>query len=372
MKIAVASIRFDTLGGSERRTWQLVKGLVGAGHQVEIFAARAPGIDLPVKVNIVPMLPGPSFLKILSFTANLRDTLAGRGDIDIVHNQIRPFTKDIVTVGGGCHAEYLERTGKRLHFINPRDIAVLGMERENYRDGGCRAVITNSELAKAGILRFYPIPPERVSVAYNGVDHERFNPEAASSSRAEIRARFGLLDEPVALFMGAGFRRKGLVTLIKALPLVKTMDREINRLKVLVAGSDAPGPYMRLAGRLGVSDRLIFTGHTASPDKFYGAADIFVLPTKYDPFSNSALEAMACGLPVITTAANGVSEIIEDGVNGFVLDNPEDFAGLAATLGYLSCEKARRKAGDEASNTAKGFTWDKTLDKTLEVYRASM
>ncbi|HLB25763.1 MAG TPA: glycosyltransferase family 4 protein, partial [Nitrospirota bacterium] len=156
--------------------------------------------------------------------------------------------------------------------------------------------------------------------------------------------------------------------LIAALPVVKGMDREISDLKVLVVGGDDPRPWRRLAARLGVADRVIFAGRTDSPESFHGAADIFVLPTRYDPFSNAVLEAMASGLAVITTAENGVAEIIRDGENGFVVRDPEDSAGLAATLAYLSCGKARKEAGAGARRTAEAFTWDKTLEKTLEAY----
>ena len=109
VKVAIVSIRFDTRGGSERRTYQLAKGLIAAGHEVEIFAAEVSDMDLAARVNIVPMLPGASFLKVLSFASNVRRVLSGRPDIDVVHNQIRPFTDGVVTVGGGCHAEYLEK-----------------------------------------------------------------------------------------------------------------------------------------------------------------------------------------------------------------------------------------------------------------------
>jgi UDP-glucose:(heptosyl)LPS alpha-1,3-glucosyltransferase len=217
-------------------------------------------------------------------------------------------------------------------------------------------------------LRHYPIPPEKVFVAYNGVDTVKFRPEKAGKARAEVRARYGYGDEPVALFVGSGFGRKGLTAVIKALPVVKTISQDINRLRLLVVGKDDPGPYMRLAARLSVADKVTFAGATTRPEEFYGAADIFVLPTKYDPFSNATLEAMACGLPVVTTSQNGVAELIADGEDGFVIKDPDDFTALAATLAYLSCEKARMRTGERARRVAEGLTWEKTLKKTLEVY----
>ncbi len=369
MRIGLASIRFDRRGGSERRTWNLARGLVEAGVEVSIFAAAVEEPDFNAEVNIVPMASGPSFLKVSSFRNNLLRALSGRRDIDLVHNQIRPFTDGVVTVGGGCHAEYLERMGSSFNFLNPLHRLVLKMEKERYRPGGCRAVITNSEFSKQGLLRHYPIPPEKVFIAYNGVDMEKFNPVSTRLKRAEIRQKYGLGDELLALFVGAGYRRKGLQTAISALGYAKEMEGNVSKIKLLIAGKDDKRPFLKLAERLGISDRLIFAGHVGEPESLYGAADIFVLPTKYDPFSNSCLEAMASGLPVITTVQNGVAEIIEDGSSGFVLKNPDDAAGLAAILQYLACEKARNEAGKRARLKAENFTWTKTLQKTLEVYR---
>jgi len=369
MKIALVSIRYDQKGGSERRTCHLARGLIRAGHVVEIFAARVEDLNVDAAVNIVPMSSGPSFMKVTSFTRNVCGMLDGRRDIDIVHNQIRPFTDGIVTVGGGCHAQYLELSGKRFTFLNPMHRVVLDLERKRYRSGGSRAVITNSEFARKGILRHYPVPPERVFVVYNGVDSDRFAPDKVRTAREELRMRYGLDDYPVLLFVGSGFERKGLSTLIRALHVLKDTDGGMNDARVLVVGKDDPGPFRRLAGRLGVEGSIIFAGATGTPEVYYGAADVFVLPTFYDPFSNAALEAMACGLPVITTANNGVSELIENGVNGFVMDDPDDHEALSDMVARLSSGEARDSMGKKARSTSLECTWDRTLESTLDVYK---
>lgn len=371
MKVALVSIRFDTKGGSERRTYQLARGLIAAGHEVEIFAAEVSDMDLSAKVNIVPMMSGPSFIKVWSFARNVGRMLESRADIDVVHNQIRPFTDGVVTVGGGCHAEYIERTGSLLSYVNPLDRVILGMEKARYTKDGRVTVITNSGLARQGILRHYTIPPERVHVAYNGVDTEKFHPARVAAARDAVRARHGLADEPVALFVGAGFKRKGLDTVIRAIAVARDMANDINRIRLLVVGKDEPRPFMRLARSLGVGDRVIFAGATSRPEEYYGAGDIFTLPTVYDPFSNATLEAMACGMPVITSRDNGVSEMIEDGESGYLLRSHDDHVGLAASMSYLACEKARREVGAQARLAAESLTWDRTLASTLEVYRTA-
>lgn len=367
MKVALVSMRFDTKGGSERRTYQLAKGLIGAGHEVEIFANTVEDMDLDARVNVVPMIPWQSFARTLSFTRNVNGLLARRPDVDVVHNQIWPFTDGIVTVGGGCHAEYLERTGKSLYWLNPLHKVVLDLERLRYRPGGCRAVITNSGLVRENLLSRYPIPPERVFVVHNGVDSEKFSPENISVYRAKVRSALGLTDEPVCLFVGTGFERKGLGTLIRALPLVRGFDR----LKVVVVGRGSETAHRRLADLLGVGGRVIFAGTTTRPEEYFGAADMFVLPTLYDPFSNATVEAMACGLPVVTTAQNGVSEVIEDGVSGMVVADPSSHEELASAISRLSDVATRVEMGENARRAASGLTWARTLEKTVEVYRAT-
>ncbi len=370
MKIALVTIRFDQKGGSERRTYQLAKGLLAAGHEVEVFAAEVSDMDLNAPVSVVPVSAGPSFVKVASFTKKAGEMLSARSDIDVVHNQIRPFTDGIVTVGGGCHAEYLERTDKPMRLLNPLHRVILNLERERYKRGGCSAVITNSRLAKDGLLRHYDYPEELVFVAYNGVDAGKFNPTKAAAARAGLRAKLGLGDGPVALFLGAGFERKGLKTAIKALGKLKgKKPGDAGGWKLLVAGGDDPGPYQKVARKLGVADRVFFAGAVVSPQDYYGASDIFVLPTLYDPFSNAALEAMACGLPVITTYQNGVREIIRDGENGFLMENPEDHSQLAEIMAALSDRETAARVGEEAVITAGRMTWDDTTRKTIQVYK---
>ena len=103
---------------------------------------RVAVLDLDARVNIVPTLPGPSFIMVSSFASNVRRALSARADIDVVHNQIRPFSDGVVTVGGGCHAEYLEKVKGPLAVLNPLNRIVLNMEKAMYREGGCKAVIT--------------------------------------------------------------------------------------------------------------------------------------------------------------------------------------------------------------------------------------
>lgn len=122
---------------------------------------------------------------------------------------------------------------------------------------------------------------------------------------------------------------------------------------------------------LGIDGRVRFVGPVAEPEPYYAAADIFVLPTHFDPFANAALEAMAAGPPVITTRQNGVAEILAHGVNGLITDDPPTAAGVAALLAEGESADRRRALGHAARETALGFSWAVTAEATLEVYRAT-
>jgi UDP-glucose:(heptosyl)LPS alpha-1,3-glucosyltransferase len=177
------------------------------------------------------------------------------------------------------------------------------------------------------------------------VDTRRFSTENRAERRRAVRQQCGLpAGAPVILFAGSGYERKGLGTLLKALPLIDGSAR------VVVAGrGDAKG-FGRLATFLGVSERVLFLGPRRDIADLYAASDLFVLPTFYDPFSNATIEAMASGLAVVTTRQNGAAELIEDGEEGYVLDEMLSSAELAEkanasleNINYMG-ERARRKA----------------------------
>ena len=204
-------------------------------------------------------------------------------------------------------------------------------------------------------------PEDRIWVVYNGVDRERFNPGLAEKYRDPVRAE--LRPEPEVnrcfLFVGSGYARKGLAELIQALKYCPG--------KLLVTGRDKAGPYKSLAHKCGAADRVKFLGPRPDVERLYASADVFVLPTLYDPFANVCLEAMASGLPVVTTKETGAAEVIEPGVNGYTTNLPVDPRDLAEKL-----EKAmhlNREGLYRANNRVlTKFTWENNLEMTLEAY----
>ncbi len=376
LRIAMVAQDFHREGGSEGRTGHLVDRLVAEGHEVHLVGARIGGSwDPRVILNPVRTPKHPHWAEVLLFCRRA-GALVRRGGFDIVHNQIRPFVPGIVTVGGGCHQFYLREVlplekGARwaaLKRMMPLHRILLNLERRGFRPESCPFIIANSRLGRDGILKYYPMPPERVVVAYNGVDAARFSPAAQAAHRQARRACLGASPEDVLLlFLGRGFARKGLAVLLAAMARLATESSR--RLRLVVVGRGATRPWQGQAAHLGLADRVRFIGHASEPESYYAAADIFVLPTFFDPFANATLEAMASGLPVITSRRNGAAEILTPGVDGLVVDDPADAGALAAAIASLGDPDRRAEMGTRARRTALHYPWEGPLRATQDVYR---
>lgn len=272
---------------------------------------------------------------------------------DVLMSLERVWRCHVMRAGDGVHRAWLERREgalARLRIaLNPKHRAILRLEEALYGRGSAERVIANSELVKREITTSYSYPAERIDVVRNGVPLEqfRFTPEERERSREEL----GLTSNQVAvLFVGSGWERKGLRSAIGAIE--KLADA---KLQLLVAGR----------GNASAGPAVTFLGEVANVAALYRAADIFVLPTLYDPFSNACLEALASGLPVITTAANGFSEIIEDGVHGSIVAPNAD--SVADAISYWCDEDRRSSARSTILERASEFDISRNVARTLEI-----
>ncbi len=375
LRVAMVSLDFHREGGSEGRTGQLVDALVTSGHEVHLVGGRIRGEwDRRIIRHPIRVVSHPHWLEVIQFSRRAT-ALVRIGDFDIVHSQIRPFVPGVVTVGGGCHRYYVQdvlprergRLGGFLTGSGPLHHVLLALERAGFRPDRCPFILTNSCLSRDGILKYYPFPPGRIVVAYNGVDAKRFSPTTRGQLRAPRRNALGLApDDLVVLLVGGGFARKGLQPLLDALAVLAGRGL---RPHLMVVGSGPTRVWQRRAAGMGLGERVTFAGHVSDPESSYAAADVFALPTFFDPFANATLEAMASGLPVITTRQNGAAEVMHAGVEGLVLERPEDVMGLADALATLRDPAARRAMGERARETALKYGWDGPLEATLRVYR---
>lgn len=339
----------------------MAQGLAAAGDDVHVFARRGT----PDKSVTLHSLAVPSFWQPLRVVAFSRSAAAAtRSDFDVVHSFSRTRHQDVYRAGGGSHADFLDRAysarGARWRRISPRHAVLLAIEARIFADES-QLVQCNSEMVRDELQRRYRIADSRLAVIANGVDLERFHPELRAQHRDSVRRELGVTDAtPAWLLAGSGFHRKGVDTALRALAHARDTG------ELWVVGRDDPDPWRALAAELGVGERVRFLGLRGDMPALYGAADALVLPTRYDAFANVCLEAAACGLPVVTTAANGAARWF--GAAGLTLDDAEDWEGLAKLLEEL-CEPERRSAwGAAARGRAETQSWARHVTQLRELY----
>jgi len=304
-------------GGVETATAGLLGELVRRGLDVE---ALTPGTPPPVpglRVRRLAVLGAPSLLRLFSLALAGRRAVAS-GRYDVVQSHERVWSQDVYRAGEGTHRGYLGAMGRGAGR-GPYHRAVLALERRIFSLAGAREVVAISRLGKREIERLYGTPPERVTVIYNGVDLARFRPPGGSDGargRGAARAALGVPPDAWTVgFVGSGFERKGLGPLLDALGRLGDP-----RAWLVVAGKGAIGPYQEQATRLGLGRRVVWAGPRPDVERLYAAFDLLALPARYEPFGNVHLEALASGVPVLTSVHAGGAEVIRPGANGWIVD----------------------------------------------------
>jgi len=367
VRIGLVRMRFTPYGGAETFLGRFMKELRGRGHSIDLFTTgweETAGVTVhTVKAR------GPSFMRPRNFAAGVCAAV-DKAAPEVVISLERTYSQDIYRAGDGCHAEWLARRGlyvsglkRSLIAANPLHMTLLDLEHKLFESERLKTVAANSEMVKADIIRHYGLPEEKICVIYNGVDTRAFAPSGPAGRR---RARESLGVSPGAtllLFVGSGFERKGLACLVRAMGLLKGEAD----LRLAVVGKGRASAYAREASRLGVGGRVEFAGPVGDVREWYRAADVFVLPSLYEPFSNACLEAMASGLPVVTSSANGAAEIMTGALSGSVCSNPADPGELAGKIGLLLDADARAAAGALARETALEYTIERTVNAFLDL-----
>lgn len=334
MKIALVRARYNPFGGAERFVAGALRALAVERHdppEVAVLARRwqdaeatPAGDDWPAirLVRCDPFYIG-SVWRDASFAKAVRARLRSES-FDLVQSHERIAGLPIYRAGDGVHAAWLERRARGGHglaprarwstTLNPHHRYLVKTERAMFEHPDLRAVICNSKMVRREIAERFAIGSDRLVLVRNGVDLDRFHPRARDTHRDAMRKAWSIAsDARVFVLVGSGFERKGVRQAIEAL-------RAIGEAVLVIVGHDKHrSRYENEAARLGLGARVRFAGPVADPLPYYAMADAFVLPTIYDPFPNAALEALACGLPVITTDACGAGELIEDGVSGWVV-----------------------------------------------------
>ena len=350
-------------GGAERYTLQLAEALANAGHDVALLAASSAA-DVPAK--FVPLAYGglTRSARYRSFCRALRDHLR-EAQYDIVHAMlpVPPGLCDLYHPHAGVAAS---RTGAGMTWwTNPRRRLFARIERQLLTGQRPPLVLTLSKYVEDELRRHYPaLPPDRTARLFNAVDLARFTPDGPAADRRELGAKNG---DTLALFVGNDFARKGLDAVL--IRMYEGADGNFERLKLAVAGHDPRGRGLQrqTVEPLRLSDRIRFLGQRRDLPELYRAADVLVLPTRHDPCSLVVLEALACGLPVISTRQNGASEIMTDGEHGYILDSPRD-PRLAQALEEMLDPQRRRRMRQACLALRPALSWEHHLATLMGVY----
>lgn len=349
MRLAIVRQRYTPYGGAERFVERALLALAARGVELTLVTRRWPGGSDP---RIAPLVVDPPYvgrtLRDAGFAraacaavARLRDTL--------VQSHERIACCDIYRAGDGVHAVWVDERQRHASWAarlalaaSPYHRHVLAAERRMFASPRLQAVICISRMVQDEIYERFGLPRERLPIIYNAIDPASFHPGLALT-RAATRRQHGIPDEAcVYLLVGSEYARKGVRRALEALARVPAPAH------LVVVGRDRhPARYRALAHRLGVASRVTFAGPQGDPRPFYGAADAFVLPTLYDALSNAVLEALACGLPVVTSDRCGAGELVRDHAAGFVV-GARDIDAIAAGMHALLDAATRARMAAQA------------------------
>jgi UDP-glucose:(heptosyl)LPS alpha-1,3-glucosyltransferase len=384
LNIAFVLDRYHPAGRGEAYFSWLIDELSSRGHNLHVFCASADrGTPSHVRIHRVPTLKHPRSLLTVSFLMNAARHIQ-KGNFDIVHGVGKCLCINVFNPHGGVERAYLRQEfasiTNRFYFmvkLLKRYLSVnhylkVWIEKNQYSGNTKKRFIAISQMVKRDMIDYYDVPEEKISVVSNCVDLERFHPRNHELYRTRVRDELGIAEKTlILLFAGNNYRLKGLEYLLGALA---SLGREFpeRTVSLFVAGRGQVGRYSRLARRLGILENTRFLGPVQHMERFYGASDIYVHPTFYDPCSLTLLEALATGLPVVTTRFNGAADLVASDDGGRVIDDPKDISTIAESIAFYFPEARRR----EARRVTRQWMEDRSpahhIEKILGVYDAVM
>jgi UDP-glucose:(heptosyl)LPS alpha-1,3-glucosyltransferase len=363
-------------GGCETYIADLARRLDADGHTVHLFACEWDESRLPATTvfHPLPRPTGPRFLRPWRFARACERALAGAGPLVSVGFN-KTWGQDVQYPQGGLHVAAVEH-GLRKHpsplvrrlagwvrHLEPANVSFRRLERRQYQEHR-PLVVVNSRMVAGHFRHHYGVPEEQLRIVHSSIDPSRFTHPDRPRRRQEHRDEWGLRpDDVVGLFVGLNYRLKGLGPLLHAVRLV---DPE--RFRLLVVGSPRLAGYQRLARRLGIAAQVRFLGQRSDVHHCYFAADFLIHPTFYDPCSLVALEALTCGLPVITSRFNGAAELLEPLGEGHVVADPHDHASLAWCITRLLDGPRRAAAVQVARRRGGCWTFEQHYRQMVEVF----
>lgn len=339
MRFAIIKSNYTPYGGGEKYTARLINAFMKRDIRVDVITAESVRWEkTSPDVNWVSLkqFRYNNLLRLLSFNSSVNNYFKNAPAYDCVFGMDRTEYQTHLRLGGGCHKAWLRRRCEEVSSLrclsfrlNPFHRKMIEIERRAILSDKLKRIFCNSNLVRNEIIHYYPQAENKMTVIHNGVEWDEFSDafNKAASVKQQILKNLGLKsDKHYFLFVGSGYERKGLRKAIKALRLLPYFA------DLIVAGKDKnEKKYKSLAKKSGLGERVHFFGAQRNVLPFFQAADSFILPTIYDPFSNASLEALAMGLYTVTSKANGCSEVITNGA-GHIIEDLHDISSIAEAM----------------------------------------
>jgi UDP-glucose:(heptosyl)LPS alpha-1,3-glucosyltransferase len=365
-------------GGCETYISDLARRLAADGHEVHLYACRWDEASLPpsLRYHRLAVPTGMRVLRSWRFAAACERALQ-KANHDVSIGFDKTWGQDVLYPQGGLHIATIDHNLRKYcnplvrgfmrlaRGVDPANWAFRALERRQYLGRQRPVIVVNSEMVRRHFQRYYGIGAKEVHVVRAAIDANRFAEQDRPRRRLEWRQRWGIdPSETVALFAAMNYGLKGLGPLLRA---VRHLT-DVPAFRLLVIGNPRTQRYEHMAERLGIAARVLFAGHCMEIRNAYFASDFLVHPTFYDPCSLVVLEALACGLPVITTRHNGASELLSPSCEECILADPHDAARLAQCMRQFLDPKRRLACAVTARRLAANWTFEHHYQQMLRVF----
>lgn len=339
MKLKLIRANKTKFGGAEVYLSRLSSELKNLGVNHELIHSSIPKFL-------------PSWIRVILFNWSV----CFKKNKDLYFSLERISCPDIYRAGDGVHKRFLEIEKKSI--FNPLHAVYLFIEKRTFNNS--KKIIAISNMVKNDIINAYNINPKKIKVIYNGFKLEKINYELSFSN---LKKEFNLKnknEEKIFLYVGSGFKRKGVKEFLEILSKLKNKN-----FRAFVVGKEKKIQYYKdYAKELGIENKIVFTGPRTDVKDFYSISDIFLFPTKYEPFGNVIIEAMNYENVVITTELCGGGEILSQDL---IMKNSEDYSIVEKIDDLLSNDNKIEKLKNENLKIVQNFSIEKNVQETLEV-----
>lgn len=372
-RLALSFPQCHRRGGVERILHECAQFLATQGHDVTVFAEewdkaapQPPGLHY----EAVAARRRPDFLYGNSFYNNCSRRFAeieksGQGfDAHGAFGCVSP-TGGVPWVQS-VHAAWLEQSrqfraplswARWRQKLNPLHPVLLGLEKHHFAERRYRKVIALTPQVSSDLQRIYDVPERDIVVISNGFSPTEFHLQRASDEREAVRAELDLSqDDKILVFVANEAQRKGLEPLLRAIK--KLNDSQI---KLLAVGRFDAKPWKTLADNLGIGAQVRWVGASGDVGRYYAASEVFVLPTQYEPWGLVIVEAMACGIPALTSRCAGAGVAVQPGQTGELLEEPDSVEEIAKHLESLLAGNHTSREAIAAS--VQEYAWPEVLKR---------